>query len=299
MQPRMMPARTPTDLRPHERPVVAIRSMFISDLHLGARHARPEVVLRLLKEFQPTQLYLVGDIIDGRSLQRRWHWPAACAQVLDQLAHMSETGTELFYTPGNHDAYLRNHLTSDPPLQVQDQFVHHCADGRRLLITHGDQFDDVEEKAQWLSRVGSVGYDLLITVDRTVNRGWKYVSLRPLRISRFAKQTAKKWVQWASGFEARVVNHARAHGCDGIVCGHIHVPRVRQFGDILYVNLGDWVENATALIEYDSGELELLNLDRLANPTGGQTEPPWQPRRHNHVADRLTHPLAGQADSVS
>jgi len=278
--------------------MLAIRSLFVSDLHLGSRHARPEVVLRLLKEFQPAQLYLVGDIIDGRSLQRRWHWPSECAEVLDQLDLMVETGTELFYTPGNHDAYLRNHLTSNPPVQVQDQFVHLCADGRRLLIMHGDQFDDVEEKAQWLSRIGSVGYDVLITVDRTINLGWKYVSLKPLRISRFAKQTTKKWVQWASGFEARVVAHARAHGCDGIVCGHIHVPRIRQFGDILYVNLGDWVENATALIEYDGGELELVNLDRLADSVGGQTEPPGEPRRDNRVADHLTDPLAGHADST-
>lgn len=272
-----------------------VRSVFVSDLHLGSRHARPEAVLRFLRQCHPQRLYLVGDIIDARALARRWHWPAACADVLDHLAVMADAGIELFYTPGNHDHYLRQHLTSEPPVRIQDQFIHTCEDGRRLLILHGDQFDEVEEKALWLSRLGSISYDVLMTADRTFNRGWQRIGRKPLRISRLAKTTAKKCVQWMSGFESRVLAAAREQDCDGIVCGHIHVPRFHDGPDNLYVNLGDWVENATALVEYSGGQLELLNLDRVADFAPAYSLPVARPRRRHRVVTHLIDPLSEHA----
>ena len=129
-----------------------------------------------------------------------------------------------------------------------------------MLVLHGDQFDDVEEHARWLSRLGSIGYDLVLMADRGINRLWRLVHRRPLRISRFTKQSVKQLVQLLSGFEGRVIERARQLRCDGVVCGHIHVPRFRTVQQLLYVNLGDWLENATALVEYQGGALELLDL---------------------------------------
>jgi UDP-2,3-diacylglucosamine pyrophosphatase LpxH len=242
-----------------------VRAIFISDVHLGSRFCRPELVQRFLQDHQPEFLYLVGDFIDGRALKRRWNWPQACTELLRQMMRMVHTGTQVFYTPGNHDDYLREHFSSEPPLHIQDQFIHHCADGRRLVVLHGDQFDAVEGRAVWLSHLGSVGYEVLQAVDRGVNCVWKLLSRRPLRISKTVKQTVKKCVQRVSGFEAQVVQHARDNDCQGAVCGHIHVPRYCTIDDVLYINLGDWIENATALVEYMSGELELLHLDGLAD----------------------------------
>lgn len=241
-----------------------VRSIFISDVHLGSRFCRPELVQRFLQDHQPEFLYLVGDFIDGRALKRRWHWPQACTDLLRQVGRMVRSGTQVFYTPGNHDDYLREHLSSEPPLHIQDQFIHRCADGRRLVVLHGDQFDAVEGRAVWLSHLGSVGYEALQATDRVVNLFWRLLSSRPLRISRTVKQTVKKCVQRMSGFEAQVVQHARDHDCQGVVCGHIHVPRYCTIDDVLYINLGDWIENATALVEYMTGELELLHLDGLS-----------------------------------
>lgn len=242
-----------------------VRAIFISDVHLGSRFCRPELVQRFLQDHQPEFLYLVGDFIDGRALKRRWNWPQPCTELLRQMMRMVRTGTQVLYTPGNHDDYLREHFRSEPPLQIQDQFIHQCADGRRLVVLHGDQFDAVEGRAVWLSHLGSVGYEALQAVDRSVNCVGRLLGRRPLRISKAVKQSVKKCVQRVSGFEAQVVQHARDHDCQGAVCGHIHVPRYGTIEDVLYINLGDWIENATALVEYSSGELELLHLDGLAD----------------------------------
>lgn len=246
---------------------VGVRAIFISDVHLGSRFARPQMVQRFLEGHQPQYLYLVGDIIDGRVIQRTGNWPDECGDLLHHIGRMGRRGTKVCYTPGNHDDYLRDGLASGFPVRIEDRFIHRCADGRRLLVLHGDLFDDVEAKAAWLSRFGSVLYEGLLWVDRGFNRLWKKVSRRRVPISRVFKQSAKEVVQWFSGFETRVLAHAQELGCQGAICGHIHVPRYRRRGDLLYVNLGDWVENATALVELSSGELRLLQLDHLAEAT--------------------------------
>ena len=243
-----------------------VRSIFISDLHLGNKFSKPNEVLEFLKCHNPENLYLVGDIIDAWALRRRWHWPQPYNALMNHFASLVDNGTKLFYTPGNHDNFLRSFLVDAPPVRIQDQFVHQCADGRRMVIMHGDQFDRVEGKAQWLSIIGSALYDVILRADRAINRRLASLGLAPRRISGTLKATCKKTVQFISGFEGRVADHARAASCDGIICGHIHVPRYRMLNEILYVNLGDWIENATALVEYVDGSLELLETSGEQKP---------------------------------
>ena len=235
-----------------------IRSVFLSDLHLGSRFSRATEVLEFLRPLQPEYLYLVGDIVDLWALRRSWHWPKPYDALLNHIALLVNNGTKLYYTPGNHDSALRRFQTDEPPVQIRDQFIHHCADGRQMVVLHGDQFDRVEGRAKWLSMIGSVAYGLLLITDRSVNRLLKSLHFQPWRISGTVKRSVKKAVQFISGFEQRVAEHAREEQCDGIICGHIHVPRYGMLHDVLYVNLGDWIENTTALVEYATGELELL-----------------------------------------
>lgn len=238
-----------------------IRSIFISDVHLGCRFSRAEPLLRFLDKYNPDHLFLVGDFIDGWCLARKWYWPPAYDAVVRRLLAMANNGTQIFYTPGNHDEFLRKFHFDQPLVQIQDEFIHECADGRRLVILHGDQFDDVEKSSRWLSKFGAVLYDGMLCFDRRLNDTLaKFCDVR-IPVSRFLKQSVKKVVQFVSGFEGRVAAHVRERGCDGAVCGHIHVPKHKMLGDVLYVNLGDWMENCTALVEYADGRLELLNLE--------------------------------------
>lgn len=242
-----------------------IRSIFISDVHLGSRFARADAVCRFLQRHQPQYLYLVGDFVDARCLEKRWHWPPSYDVLFRKLYWLASKGTQIAYTPGNHDDFLRHCTPGLEPVIVQDEFIHQCADGRRLIIMHGDQFDEVESSGRWLSQIGSYLYDLILWNDRVLNDALLRIGLPRIPISKFLKQTVKKVVQYVSNFEARVAAHAIANDCDGIVCGHIHVPKMTLLEKVLYINLGDWIENCTALVEYDDGSLELLDYtDQLA-----------------------------------
>ncbi len=235
-----------------------IRSLFLSDLHLGSRFCKAGDVLAFLRNHRPEYLYLVGDIIDTWALRRRWYWPKVYDQLLDYVTELMEQGTKVFYAPGNHDSCLRRHPFTSTWLTLQDQFVHVCADGRRLIVLHGDQFDKVEGRWQRLSIVGSVAYDVLLFTDRSINSCLRRMGRRPKRISATAKRSVKLAVQFISKFESKIAKHAVDNECHGIVCGHIHVPRYRMLGEVLYVNLGDWIENSSALVEHHDGRLELL-----------------------------------------
>lgn len=224
----------------------AVRSIFISDVHLGSRFARAEPLLRFLSRYSPDHLFLAGDFIDGWSLARRWYWPPIYDKLIRHMLSMTEKGTQIFYTPGNHDDFLRKFSIDQALVKINDEFIHECADGRRLVVLHGDQFDDVEQSNRWLSKIGSIGYDGMLFFDRKLNDGLARISDRRLPISRFVKQSVKKVVQYVSGFENKVAAHAKTRRCDGIICGHIHVPKHTQLGDVTYINLGDWLENCTA-----------------------------------------------------
>lgn len=237
-----------------------IRTVFVSDVHLGCHHARAEELLAFLQEHTPERLYLVGDFFDARALSLGWHWPPVYTRLMNRLAELIERGTRIRYTPGNHDDYLRHREVAVAGVEVADEFVHRTGDGKRFGVLHGDQFDEVESKARWLSWLGSVAYTGLLGFDRSVNRCLRALALPPQPISRTLKQSTKRIVQWFSGFEDRVAEHARRRGCDAVICGHVHIPVRKQLGELTYFNLGDWVENSTALVEDANGQFALLDF---------------------------------------
>ncbi|MEQ8846541.1 UDP-2,3-diacylglucosamine diphosphatase [Botrimarina sp.] len=237
-----------------------VRSLFVSDIHLGCRHSQARELLELLERHQPEKVYLVGDFIDGWKLKRRWRWLPEYDALLRRLMQLKHSGTQLFYTPGNHDNFLRGFLANFGVVEIQDQFVHEAADGRRYVVTHGDQFDRVEQECQWLSLVASYAYDVLLTANWLGNRlrGKKH---DPYAFCAAMKGRVKRLVKHVSEFEGSIVQSARQLNCDGIICGHIHVPRIDEFEGVVYLNTGDWVENCSALVELADGSFDLIRSD--------------------------------------
>lgn len=242
----------------HGRRRRRIRTLFVSDVHLGCKHAHAEQFLEFLQQHSPEQIFLVGDIIDGWKLRRSLAWHPVFNEILAHLYELAESGTAIYYTPGNHDAFLRGLPWNFSFIRVQDEFVFEAMDGRRFLVTHGDKFDRVECAAGWVSRIAAVGYDVLLSANRCVSH-WR--QLRPgseYSLGAVIKRRVKQFVRYISDFERRLVDHARRQGCDGVICGHIHTPAQTEIDGIAYCNTGDWVENCTALVEYETGELALL-----------------------------------------
>lgn len=238
-----------------------VRSIFVSDLHLGCRYANAEAFCDFLSRHQAEYVYLVGDILDGWRLRKRWHWQPVYNDILRRLIEMAQDGTRVCYTPGNHDAFLRSFtqwLGLDA-IEIADEFVHEGADEQRYLVTHGDKFDDVEIRAQWLSMLGSLAYDMLVGINGWMNSLRKLVGLEATSFTKSVKSRVKLAVNFVSRFEARLLEHARETGCQGVICGHVHTPAISQLEDVTYFNTGDWVENCTALLEYHDGHMEIVN----------------------------------------
>lgn len=235
-----------------------IRSVFVSDTHLGCKHSRAGELLSFLESCDPEFLYLVGDIIDGWRLRRVWRWNPTYDAILSRLITLSQKKTLVRYTPGNHDRFLRAFLTRVGRIELSDEFVHVTSDGRRFLITHGDRFDVFETKASLVCILATFGYDVLLNVNRLLNK----MRRRPdFSFAAAVKQRVKTLVRFVSDFEVSLAVHAQNRRCDGVVCGHVHHPAQRKLGKITYLNTGDWVEHCTALLEYECGTLELVSFD--------------------------------------
>lgn len=246
--------RTVTDVR-------SVRSIFVSDVHLGCRHAKAHAFADFLDRHDADYIYLVGDIIDGWRLRKRWYWQPVYNRIFRRLLEMADRGTHVCYAPGNHDSFLRSFIDNIAleTVEIADEFIHEAADERRYLITHGDLFDDVEIRAQWLSMLGAYGYDLLMYLNGWMNRLRQLVGLEACCFTKSIKSRVKLAVNFVSKFETRLVEHARANDCDGVICGHVHTPTVIEMDSINYFNTGDWVENCSALLEYHDGRMEIVN----------------------------------------
>ena len=239
-----------------------MRTLFISDVHLGTRGSQAEALLEFLKHYDAQTIYLVGDIIDGWRLKAAWHWPQAHNVVVQKLLRKARKGARIVYVPGNHDEFLRPYCgDSFGGVELAEEAIHTLADGRRALILHGDKFDTVVRNMRWLAHFGDWAYDLAIFVNRYVNLVRRMFNLPYWSFSAAAKAKVKKAVNFISAFEDAVAHDARQRGAEVVICGHIHHATIRPLGSLLYVNCGDWVESRTAVVEHDNGELELVRWD--------------------------------------
>ncbi|MGA1498505.1 MAG: UDP-2,3-diacylglucosamine diphosphatase [Steroidobacteraceae bacterium] len=251
--------------RTREHFTLRLRTVFISDIHLGFKGCRAEFLLDFLRRVECQQIYLVGDIIDLWSLSKTFYWPQAHNDVIRTLLGKAKHGTRVVYIPGNHDRVFRdNDGLVMGNVEIRREAIHETADGRRFLVLHGDEFDDIVRVSPFLESVGSRAYGFALRMNRYVNvlRGWfgyPYWSL-----AAYLKHKVKNAVKFIANFERALTTEARRRNVDGVICGHIHRAEITQFDDLTYCNDGDWVESCTALVEDHSGRLCLLRWTEKA-----------------------------------
>lgn len=239
------------------------RSIFISDVHLGFRGCQAEHLLDFLRHAESDHLYLVGDIVDGWRLQKKWFWPQAHAEILDRLLARADDGTRVVYLPGNHDDALRKLVgRSLGKVEVVHETIHETADGRRLLVVHGDVYDTLVREMRWLAVLGSFAYDTSLRLNDVQNAVRRNLGLGYWPMSAYLKNRLKAAVKFVERFETALAAEAQRRQVCGVVCGHVHKPDMRTIENVLYLNGGDWVENCSALVEHMDGRLELLDWAR-------------------------------------
>ncbi len=242
------------------RPKRKFRTIWISDVHLGTRGCNATLLVDFLRSVECETLYLVGDIIDGWRLKKGWYWPDAHNEVVRRVLKMAHRGTRVVFVAGNHDELLRDYAgMSFGGVELVLEAVHTTADGRRLLVTHGDRFDAVVVCHRWLAFAGDHAYAAMLRINIAFNAVRRRLKLPYWSLSAYVKQRVKNAVQYISSYEEAVAHEAMERGLDGIVCGHIHSAEIRQIGDITYYNDGDWVESCTALVEDRLGQITILD----------------------------------------
>src|SRR5690606_31027525 len=217
-----------------------------------------------LKSNRCETLYLVGDIIDGwRLSSSKWYWPSEHNKVVRQILRKSEKeGTRVVYITGNHDEFLREYIAEHDMslgnIAIVDECRHETADGRTLWVMHGDYYDGVTRHHRWVAVLGDVGYNFLLWSNHWFNKARRLLHLPYWSLSGAIKHKVKSAVSFIFEFENTVAREAQRRGADGVVCGHIHHAEKKRINGINYYNCGDWVESCTALIEDESGELQII-----------------------------------------
>ena len=237
-----------------------LRAIFISDLHIGTPGFQADALLEFLKAHSSETLYLVGDIVDGWQLRRRWFWPQSHNDVVQKLLRRARKGCRVIYVPGNHDEFARAFVGhAFGGVDILQEAVHTTAQGQRLWVIHGDHFDGVIQCAKWLAYLGDWLYELTLKLNRYLNSMRGRLGLEYWSLSAYLKHKVKKAVNFISDFEVAVAHETRRRGYDGVVCGHIHHAEIREVEGVLYCNDGDWVESRTALVEHMDGRLEIIH----------------------------------------
>lgn len=243
------------------------RTVWISDTHLGSRGCRAEALSRFLKVLRCERLYLVGDIVDMWRLRQRWYWPGAHNEVIRRLLNQARHDCEVIFLPGNHDEAARHYQNVDfGGIRTLPYAIHVTADGRRLLVIHGDQFDMVVKHSRLLSMFGGWAYEWLVTLNQPYNRLRSLMGLPYYSLSKTIKYKVKSACKFISRFEETLLDQASRRGLDGVVCGHIHKPEAVETTaqGVSYYNCGDWIENCSAIVEHFDGRIELLeHLDQI------------------------------------
>jgi len=257
-----------------------IRSLFISDVHLGCRFSRAEELFEFLGRIEPDRLYLVGDMIDGWKLKRSFYWTDTSSFVVRRILGMLKRGTRIVYVTGNHDEFLR---TFSPQtfghMELVDMCVHETADGRRLLVIHGAFFDHLTKHAAWVYHLGDRAYTLALHLNKWMNIARRSLGYPYWSFSSLLKSKVKRAVNFINDFEHFVARYTKRKGCTGVICGHIHVPAIRRIDGIEYFNCGDWMEHCTALVEHLDGRIELVDHTWLEGQPTVQEEPATDDRK--------------------
>ena len=250
------------------------RTIWISDIHLGTKGCKAAFLHDFLKQHDCDFLYLVGDIVDLWRMRRSWYWEQSHNNVVQAVLKKAKKGTSVIYVPGNHDEGARQYCNIEfGEIRFLKEAVHRTADGKRLLVIHGDEFDGIVKYARWLAVLGDVAYNFALVLNHWFNRVRNLLGYRYWSLSAYLKHRVKNAVAYIGEFEHSLSEEARRRGFDGVVCGHIHRAEIRDIGGILYCNDGDWVESCTALVEHYDGQLEIVRWIEPSHETARRNAP--------------------------
>ena len=234
------------------------KTIVISDVHLGTKGSKAKELVRFLKKYKCQNLILNGDIIDGWQLRKSGKWKRKHTRFFNRILKMiEEDGTRVTYIRGNHDDFLDQILPFKMGnLNIQQDMIYESF-GKRYYIVHGDVFDSITSQFKWIAKLGDIGYTFLLWLNRQYNyrrlkKGLPYYSL-----SQSIKGKVKQAVKYIDDFESQLSSMAKYKSCDGVICGHIHQPALKEIDKIQYLNSGDWVESMTALVEDLNGDLRI------------------------------------------
>jgi UDP-2,3-diacylglucosamine pyrophosphatase LpxH len=239
--------------------------LVLSDVHLGTYGCHAKELLHYLKTVKPKTVILNGDIIDIWQFSKRY-WPKAHMKVIKYLMHWMSKGVKIYYITGNHDEMLRKFAGFKMgTLRIVNKVILDLEDGKKAWFFHGDVFDVTMQHSKWLAKLGAVGYDTLILINRFANFiSEKIFKKGKLSLSKKIKNSVKSAVKFINSFEQTAAEIAISNNYHYVVCGHIHQPEIRaienEHGKTIYLNSGDWIENLTAL-EYVNSEWKIYRFD--------------------------------------
>jgi UDP-2,3-diacylglucosamine pyrophosphatase LpxH len=254
------------------------RSLWLSDLHLGSPACKAPALVRFLRHNDCEHLYLVGDVFDGWKLKKRFYWTPDHTRVIKAILAKARRGTKVYYLSGNHDGFLRQFVRSQlhlGPIRVVHERVHTTADGRRLLVLHGDQYDAVIRALPRLALAGDFAYETLLRASDWAGGVQRRLGVAaPWSLSGFAKSRVKSAVQYLSGFDEAIYHQCRRRSLNGVICGHTHHAEIRHVRNgVVSFNCGDWVESRTALAEDGQGRIRILQEAPAAKPAARPAAP--------------------------
>ena len=244
---------------------ISVKTLFLSDTHVGSAGCHAKETLEALKMYNFENLYIIGDFFDFWVMKRKsLNWTADQTHLIQHILKRAKNGTKVYYIAGNHDDAIRNyngfHFDN---IHISDRVVYESVGGKKLLITHGDEFDPVVTVHPWLAKFASNLYDPLISLNRFVNRMRVARGRRPWSMSKYVKLRVKNVVSFVVSFEKTMIREANCMGLDGVICGHIHQPKISDDLGLLYINCGDAVENLTFVIEDYDGNFSIVNYYHL------------------------------------
>jgi len=245
------------------------RTIAISDIHLGTRGCQANLLCEFLKNNTCDNLFLVGDIIDGWRLKKRWYFPQSHTNVIRRILTATKRDTKVYYILGNHDEALRKFLNYDITIgriKILNRYDYLAKNGKKYLVVHGDMFDGLMmPNKKWLMHVGDIMYNFLIWLNHHMNTFRDILGLPYWSLSKFLKSKTKSAVNYINSFEEKVAIYCHKNGYDGVICGHIHTAIIKNINGIEYMNDGDWVESCSALVEHHDGTWEILFYEGLKN----------------------------------
>lgn len=238
------------------------KSIFISDVHLGSKGCKAELLCDFLKHNTSEHLYLVGDIVDGWRLRRKFYWPQSHTNVIRRILTAAKRDTKVTYVVGNHDEVLRGLLPYGihfGNIDLVNQCRYKALNGKTYMVIHGDMFDGVlRTKLQWLYHLGDILYNILLSINVVVAKIRSYFDLPHWSLSQYLKNKTKEAVSYVNNFEELITNYCSKQKADGVICGHVHRAEIKTINNIDYMNDGDWVESCTALVENYDGSWEIV-----------------------------------------